>query len=161
MIFFTADEHYGHTNIIKYCDRPFASAEEMDAEIIKRHNEVVGENDIVYHLGDFTMKGTDKAEVYIMRLNGKHVFINGSHDYWNKNLKDIIELKVNDKYLVLCHYPMRSWPRSFHGSIQLFGHCHGSMKPEGKQMDVGVDTNDFYPYSLEQIISIMKNYENK
>ena len=43
--FFTADEHYGHTNIIKYCDRPFASVEEMDAEIIKRHNDLVGPQD--------------------------------------------------------------------------------------------------------------------
>jgi calcineurin-like phosphoesterase family protein len=154
--FFTADEHLGHKNILLYCKRPFANAEEMDNEIIKRHNEIVKPEDTVYHLGDFTLKGTQVAENYIRRLNGKHIFINGSHDYWNKELKDIIELKVNDKYIVLCHYPMRSWPRSFHGSIQLFGHCHGSLKPEGKQIDIGVDTHDFYPYSLEEILNIVK-----
>jgi calcineurin-like phosphoesterase family protein len=53
--FFTADEHYGHTIIIKYCERPFTSAEEMDAEIIKRHNDLVGPQDVTLHAGDFTL----------------------------------------------------------------------------------------------------------
>ena len=45
--FFTADEHYRHLNIIKYCNRPFTSVDEMDAEIIQRHNEMVGRKDVV------------------------------------------------------------------------------------------------------------------
>jgi len=53
--FFTADEHYGHTNIIRYCDRPFGSVEEMDTEIIERHNKFVGSQDVVIHAGDFTL----------------------------------------------------------------------------------------------------------
>ena len=82
--FFTADEHYGHANIIKYCDRPFASVEEMDAEIIKRHNELVGPQDVVLHAGDFTLMKKSFAENYIKRLYGTHIFLKGSHDYWLK-----------------------------------------------------------------------------
>ena len=67
--FFTADEHYGHTNIIRYCDRPFASAEEMDAEIIRRHNEIVGSQDVVIHAGDFTLAKKPSAESYTTALS--------------------------------------------------------------------------------------------
>ena len=84
--FFTADEHYGHTNIINYCDRPFSSVEEMDAEIIKRQNELVGPQDVVIHAGDFTLSNKPFAENYIKRLNGTHIFLKGSHDYWLKSL---------------------------------------------------------------------------
>ena len=70
-IFFTSDNHFGHGNIIKYCERPFSSVEEMDAEMIRRWNRVVKANDIVYHLGDFTLLGTKKAAEYFLRLNGK------------------------------------------------------------------------------------------
>ena len=62
--FFTTDEHYGHTNIIKFCDRPFASVEEMDAEIIQRHNELIGSKDVVIHAGDFTLAKKPFAENY-------------------------------------------------------------------------------------------------
>ena len=82
--FFTADEHYGHTNIIKYCDRPFSSVEKMDTEIIKRHNDLVSPRDITIHAGDFTLAKKAFAENYIKRLNGTHIFLKGSHDYWLK-----------------------------------------------------------------------------
>jgi calcineurin-like phosphoesterase family protein len=65
--FFTADEHYGQANIIKYCDRPFASVEEMDSEIIKRHNELVGPKDVVIHAGDFTLAKKPFAGNYIQQ----------------------------------------------------------------------------------------------
>ena len=52
-IFFTSDTHFGHTNIIKYCKRPFNSLEEHDETLIKNWNNKVGENDIIFHLGDF------------------------------------------------------------------------------------------------------------
>jgi calcineurin-like phosphoesterase family protein len=83
-IFFTADEHYGHTNIIRYCTRPFASAGVMDTEIIGRHNEFVGSQDEVIHAGDFTLVKRSIAEKYIKRLNGTHIFLKGNHNCWLK-----------------------------------------------------------------------------
>ncbi len=64
--FFISDEHYSHTNIIKYCNRPFKDVKEMDDEIIKRHNEVVSSEDIVVHAGDFTLRKTKEKQTIIL-----------------------------------------------------------------------------------------------
>ena|ERR1035437_7524737 len=164
--FFTADEHYSHSNIIKYCDRPFATVEEMNEEIIKRHNEVVGPEDVVVHVGDFTLrKNQSEVERLIARLNGKPIFIVGSHDYWmleNKynTYKEIWEEDIEGQHIVACHYAMRVWPLSHYNSWQLYGHSHGKLEGVGKSMDVGVDTHEYYPYSFEEIKKIMSTKED-
>lgn len=159
--FFTADEHYGHKNIIKYCDRPFNNVDEMNEELIRRHNEVVGPDDTVFHIGDFAL--AKDAEKYIRRLTGTHYFIRGSHDYWMTEPDighEIMELQVDTIHITLCHYAMRVWPRSHYNSWQLYGHSHGKLKPVGKQMDVGVDTNNFYPYEFKFIKDIMEKKDD-
>jgi calcineurin-like phosphoesterase family protein len=79
-VWFTSDTHFGHENIIKYCDRPFDSVEEMDEALVSNWNEVVGHNDLVYHLGDFTLGGADAANDYFGRLNGYiHILGNWWH----------------------------------------------------------------------------------
>lgn len=156
MYFFTADEHYGHANIIRYCKRPFASVAEMDSELIRRHNEVVGAKDIVVHAGDFTLAPPQVARQYLTRLTGEHVFIRGSHDRWMSGPPvDLWEKTIDGQYLVVCHYAMRVWPRSHYNSWQLFGHSHGGLEPVGKQWDVGVDNNNFYPLSFKELRAIM------
>lgn len=155
--FFTADEHYGHTNIIKYCNRPFKDVNEMNEILIMNHNSIVRPDDITIHLGDFTLQNKSYANSIIKRLLGTHIFIKGSHDNWANDLPYIWEKNINGIYIVACHYPMIEWPRSFHGSIQLFGHVHGRIKRElTNQMDVGVDTNNFYPYSLKEILKTIR-----
>ena len=62
-IFFTSDTHFGHAKIIEYLNRPFATAEEMDEQLAVRWNEIVGEKDTVYHLGDFTLGGWQNAKL--------------------------------------------------------------------------------------------------
>ena len=152
MYYFTSDEHYGHVNIIKYCNRPFKDIKEMDDKLIDMQNSVVKDDDIVIHVGDFTLKNKKEAENYIRRLNGKHIFLKGSHDYWNKDLPDIWEKLIGGVYIVACHYPFRVWPRSHYGSINLHGHSHGKLKPLENQWDVGVDNNNFYPVSFEDLL---------
>ena len=66
-MFFTSDTHISHHNIIKYCNRPFANAKEMDAEMIKRWNEKVKLDDTIYHLGDFTLGSKVNAERYLLK----------------------------------------------------------------------------------------------
>jgi len=162
--FFTADEHYGHTNIIKYCDRPFATVEEMDEEMIKRHNEVVKEGDIVIHVGDFTLRSAREAENIIRRLNGTNHFLRGSHDRCIKEtdapFADIWETNIEGQHVVACHYAMRVWGESHYNSWMLYGHSHGKLEGVGKSMDVGVDTHNFYPYSFEEIKKIMSTKED-
>lgn len=164
MYFFTGDEHFGHKNILQYCERPFADVHEMNSEIIRRHNEVVSDDDIVIHAGDFTLNRD--ASRYIKRLKGKsHVFLRGSHDHWMKSDKVFYqrwEKTIAKQHVVVDHYAAFVWSCSHHGSWQLHGHSHGglerhSLYPFGKQWDVGVDNNDFYPVSFEQLLEIMKS----
>ena len=87
-IFFTADTHFGHENVIQFDKRPFASADEMDEEMIKRWNNKVGKGDLVYVLGDMIWKSiTDYAEPLIKSLNGQIILIKGNHDQFIKNGK--------------------------------------------------------------------------
>lgn len=158
MEWITADTHFGHKNILKYCHRPFSSVEEMDEELIRRWNERVSSNDIIYHLGDLTLK--KDADEYLDRLNGKIRLVPGSHDYWLKrvNLQKYVgrleilpvykTIRCEGKKLVLCHYPMRSWDSSYYGSIHLHGHSHGNIPDEENFFDVGVDCNGYAPVLL-------------
>ena len=158
MYFFTADEHYGHKNIIKFCNRSFSSTEEMDEILIERHNSVVRENDIVIHAGDFTLSKKSIANEYLRKLEGNHIFLRGSHDRWlNKSVPYIWEEQIDGQIIVACHYAMRVWPKSHYNSWQLFGHSHGKLEPQGKQWDIGVDNNNFYPISFDELIEIMKS----
>ena len=150
--FFTADEHYGHSNIIKYCNRPFEDVQDMNEELIKRHNAIVKEHDQVIHVGDFALLPTNGAAYIISQLHGDHVFLQGSHDKWAHNLGFLWEHKFEEElYIVACHYPMLSWPRSHHGSFLLHGHTHGRLKAYPGILDVGVDCWDYAPVPLEEI----------
>lgn len=155
-IFFIADEHLGHKNIIKYCNRPFNSVEEMDETIINNHNSVVSDNDIVFHLGDFTLRSKAIAYGYLDRLKGEHICLRGSHDNWlPKSAPFIVQETIENIKITMCHYAMRVWHCSHYNSWQLYGHSHGNLEPRGKQWDVGVDNNNFYPLSFEQVKEIM------
>lgn len=168
MYWFTSDEHYGHKNIIRYSERPFHTIEEMDETLIENHNSVVQKNDMTIHAGDFTLWKNIKGiyERYINKLNGKHIFLVGSHDYWLRgNGNDQIwqrNISIHNKkyFFVVCHYNMRTWHKSHYNSFQLFGHSHGRLEPTGKQHDIGVDNNNYYPVSAEQIFNIMQGRDD-
>lgn len=156
MYFFTADQHYGHANVIRFCERPFATVDEMDRELIRRHNAVVKPGDTVVHAGDFAYRNSRSPQSYLAELNGTHILVRGSHDAWlDASAHEILELKIEGQYVVACHYALRTWPRSHYGSWQVHGHSHGTLPPLGKQWDVGVDNNDFTPVSFARLREIM------
>jgi len=163
-VWFTSDTHFGHTNIIRYCNRPFSTAEEMNHIIIKNFNSVVGSDDLVYHLGDFAFRN---HEFYRKQLNGKHFLILGNHDdrkevdkanfIWVRTTAGV---KVNGQYIWLSHFSHRIWDRCHHGSFHLFGHSHNGVEDYGKSCDVGVDAWNFYPVSFEQLVERFKDRQN-
>ena len=156
---FTADQHFGHKNIIEHCDRPFETLQEMNAEIILRHNSVVSKDDIVVHAGDFCcVNNKDQASIYIKQLNGNHIFLRGSHDNWLPgSAKYVWRKRIDGHLIVACHYAMRTWECSHRNSWQLYGHSHGGLPAIGKTLDIGVDSHNFYPWSFDEIVEHMRS----
>lgn len=164
-IWFTSDTHFGHENILKYCDRPFDSVEEMNEQMIDNWNSVINNKTVVYHLGDFAYRNSvEECKEILDRLKGKIHLIKGNHDHkdilkfdrW-ESVSDIVNLKYRKKKLVLFHYPIRSWNGRWRGSIHLYGHVHGQGEEYGKSLDVGVDSWNYKPVSFDQIMEVMEN----
>lgn len=181
-IWFTSDTHLGHANVIRYCNRPWSMVNEMDKALIERWNKFVKPNDTVYHLGDLCLtKRVDVIDGWLGQLNGTIRLVRGNHDVWTRRfdrlqnkhkikwIKDYAErtFEVDGKRhkFVLCHFPMLSWHGSHRSpsSIMLHGHCHGSIQNLNQsvcRMDVGVDCNNWYPISLENIITMMEGRDS-
>lgn len=171
MLYFSADAHLGHTNIIKYCNRPFANADEMNRTIIDNINAIIQPDDTYWHLGDLAWK-IDDLKWFISQVNCNHInWLLGNHDVHvtKKNLDDIpkitiykgyVDLRIEKQAVTLCHFPMRSWQAKSHGAWHLYGHVHGRiLDPDPFSLDVGVDTNNFKPWSWEQIKEYMTKYK--
>ena len=170
MNYYTSDLHVDHKNIIKICNRPFPSVEEMEAELVKRWNAKVTPIDHVYVLGDIMFR-PQKFNEFIGKLNGSIHYIAGNHDadVWRKNksnptshvyfhppIHEIHDRIGSQEYkVILCHYPIHEWNGMFNGAIHLHGHCHGNIGVSFKERayDVGVDLWDFAPISLEEIFT--------
>lgn len=177
---FTSDWHYSHKNIIKYCNRPFSTIEEMNDALVINWLRSVKPNDTVYFLGDFIFS-VDKETIgqVITSMRAKEVhFIAGNHDVHLRaatrekftTYSDYKEITVNDstvpggiQHIVLSHYPMLSWNKSFYGSWMLHGHCHGNLgeDPNALRVDVGVDCWGFKPVSYEQLKEKMRQKNPK
>ena len=158
-IWFTADTHFNHTNVIKYCSRPFATVDEMNERLIENWNSCVGVNDRIYIIGDFAFSGHCAL---LDRLNGQKHLIVGNHDKMTsvverhfRSVSQMKEIRIKNRKIVMCHYPLRTWNDSRIGSILLFGHTHGRCVTDNLSFDVGVDTHEYKPYSYEEIMQMV------
>jgi calcineurin-like phosphoesterase family protein len=155
--FFTSDTHFGDHRTINIHRRPFAAVAEMDAALIDRWNEVVADEDEVWHLGDFARSLRD-AERVLGLLRGRKHLIRGNNDPeavtahpgW-ASVRDYHELGIGERLVILCHYPFRAWNGQARGAVNLHGHSHGRGKPLPRQVDVGVDAWDFRPILFDTI----------
>ena len=153
----------------------------MDAEIIRRCNEVVGPDDTLYVLGDIGFLPVEEQIARLNQMNGRKFLLWGNHDVrGQRERKDLVQCcfqraddlwKIKARVLpvgggmvkpvkiVLCHYAMRVWDGSFRGSWHLYGHSHGTLPddPNSLSLDVGVDCWDFYPVSLDQVAERMSH----
>ena len=143
MIFYIADWHYNHANILSYDNRPFKTVEEMDAALVERWNATVTSADTVYVLGDMFWGGETKAVPVLDSLNGKKILIKGNHDRcknteFRKRFDQIsgyLEITDGDRHVVLCHYPMPCFKNHFHGWYHLYGHVHNSFEANMMEHD--------------------------
>ena len=166
MIYYIADTHFNHANIIRYCNRPFSSVEKMNNTIIDNWNKKVKKDDDVYILGDFCFGNKNDAIDLFSKLNGRIHFIRGNHDRWlgndtffyigneKINVYNLLSIKDKDRVVILCHYPIESWNRKFHGSYHLYGHVHNSEKVADipNRYNVGADVTNFSPVTLDELI---------
>lgn len=181
-IFFTSDLHFGHRNIIRFCNRPWGSLEEMDEGLVKNWNSVVGKDDIVFDLGDFAFASNGRWKEILSQLNGRHYLILGNHDiqrFPGDKIMELFEdvqpqmlLQIDDRYVYLNHYPFLCYGGSWRGPknavYQLHGHVHSGPNSAGKdcdrlnnifpyQYDVGVDNNNYKPISWQEVCEKIEN----
>jgi calcineurin-like phosphoesterase family protein len=174
--------HYNHSNLVKGITkwdddeacRDFKSVQEMNDLLIHNFNEKVMPNDILWLCGDIAW-GSMAIIEFMNRLNCKNVYIVlGNHDkdidkgsdYIKslfKYIGRVIDIDVDGVRVILSHFAFRVWNKSHFGSYHLYGHSHGRLEDlkTSLSMDVGVDTNNFYPYSWKEIVERMKKKEFK
>ena len=166
-LFFTADTHFGDHRTINIWKRPFSTPAEMDAFLVEQWNAVVSPEDEVWHLGDVARQ-PNHVEALLGRLNGTKHLLRGNNDPdetlaapgW-ASVGTYAELEIDQRTLVLCHYPFRSWNGQHRGSINLHGHSHGRLKPMPRQFDVGVDVHGFAPITLAQLLGAKLDKDNQ
>jgi len=154
---FTADHHFSHGNIIEYCGRPFHSTKHMDMELIRRWNERVTDEDVVYHLGDFAFRGVMKPQDYLDQLNGQIIIIMGNHDRGN-------DVKSKLTSAVIRHGGLDIWMNHEPKAVYKFnfcGHIHDKWKLSRRGpyiiVNVGVDVWYFYPVDINEILKFLSS----
>lgn len=187
-IFVTSDHHFGHSNIIQYCDRPFVDVDEMDRELVRRWNNTVPPNGVVFHLGDFCLGDINEADAFLRQLNGQIniITLTWHHDKrWLPYIDGYSRSKSNhpinllgQEYVIdvtgfgkhpigihMSHYPLAEWDRKHYGAIHLHGHSHGNHLGDyhltGELcFDVGVDSRNstYAPLRLSEITALKRRY---
>jgi calcineurin-like phosphoesterase family protein len=185
-IWFTSDSHFGHTNIAgpkistwSSGYRDFNSVHEMNMALVDGINKYVKEDDILYHLGDWSFGGVQNIFQFRNYIICKNIhLVLGNHDQHiiDKEIKyhdttfnpielfssvqDVLTIELGKTKLFLSHYSHRVWLGSHKGVIHLYGHSHGSIPDYGKSMDVGVDVafkkfGEYRPFNIGDITNIM------
>ena len=177
--FFSSDHHFGHKNIIRLSNRPFEDLHAMHKAFTENWNAVVGKDDLVYVLGDFSFSNTKDTAGYLSYLNGRKILIAGNHDkhgdyaYIKAGFEHVFHearIKIAGRYVNLSHFPyapkliegvppyeLRYMDRRPHddGRWLLHGHTHSSEKLRGRQIHIGVDAWNYKPVPIEEIESII------
>lgn len=186
-IYFTSDTHYNHSNICRATTkwdksdnltRDFKSLEHMNDVLVNNINEMVMQDDILIHLGDWSFGGFEKISEFRDRIFCKNIhLVAGNHDhhivrnkegiqkifssvreYLNLDLRIPKGKEVEIINIICMHYPISTWDSMNKGIIHLHGHVHLPQHlrvAEGRAMDVGVDGNNYYPISIGEIMKIM------
>lgn len=179
-IYFTADTHFNHENILGFCSRPFKGVKEHDEALIENWNKKVPDDALVFHLGDVCFGNCAYNRDILKRLNGNIYLVLGNHDirgdaygrYKNRFIGMSMEtlVTIGDQKIILNHFPLLCFAGSYRKKPvwQLYGHVHTSPYSRGRDMDridgnvfphqydVGVDNNNFTPVSFAELREIIK-----
>lgn len=176
-IFVTADTHFGYAAAIEVFNRACSDVAEMNDILIERINEVVGPDDVLYHLGDFVGpieagSTTRYAESIRERIACRRIIlVLGNHDPRGEERFDRLFESVHEilsmkgwrsgeargkERLVLSHYAIRIWQGRHNGSLHLYGHSHGTLDEIGRSTDIGIDCWSLYPQPLEAVLAMLR-----
>lgn len=186
-IWLVSDTHWLHSNICvgtsswtdKSGCRNFQTLQEHDETILENLNSLVMPEDILFHLGDFSVGSKSsylnctKQEAYRhfrtkIKCN-KIFYIRGNHSLPKYDLDnlgifedsfDYHEFRYKSNFIVMSHFPFRSWNYMSKSSIHCYGHCHHTNYKDsiyGRSMDIGVDGNNFKPWLLEDVIEVLSS----
>lgn len=184
-LFFISDFHVGHENVIRFDGRPFENVTKMHETLISNWNQVVSDEDIVFYLGDLSMRcHISTVKWFVEQLNGKIHFLMGNHDKYREirnlgrfekiwgddDVQGAGKIQVRDEtvkggwqHIEMSHYPILSWNKHHHSAWHLHGHCHQSLTKnpdmswyyKRKVMDVGCNGLDYTPISYSELKNIM------
>lgn len=178
MVYFTADPHFGHDNIIKGCNRPYDNVQEMNFDMIQKWNRKITKCDTVYILGDMFFRCETPPECILSQLNGQKHLIVGNHDSsWMKKMdvnkyflsvNNMLETSFKTGSATICHYPMVTWNNQ-HKTYMIHGHIHNDTESDywhllcsnPRILNAGVDINNFEPVTLEELIRNNEEFKRK
>lgn len=154
-----ADQHFFHTNIIKYCNRPYPNIELMNQCLIGNYNNVVKPDDVCIFVGDVGF-GNDKQICNIInQLNGYKILVIGNHDmkFYN-HLKNVFHeinllylIEDNNAEIIFTHYPMDNLPLHI---TNVHGHLHEKITGNEQHINVAVERIGYTPINLKEILPI-------
>jgi calcineurin-like phosphoesterase family protein len=184
-VWFTADLHFGHANIIEYSRRPFRDVVAMDKALVTRWNETVAPDDTVWVLGDVALGQIELSLAHVARLAGRKRLLAGNHDrcwaghgrraegwaeqYLQAGFDEIhhgeVVLSLEGTQVLACHFPYRGDSHDLdryvaarpvdHGLWLLHGHVHERWRQRGRMLNVGVDAWDYRPVSAATLAEIV------
>jgi calcineurin-like phosphoesterase family protein len=183
---FTADLHFGHQNIIGYCNRPFDGVSSMNDALIRNWNETVGENDIVYVLGDFALGTIADTLPLAAELSGRKILVAGNHDRcwaghghtadgwleryldagFDEVLQGVVRLNLGEQQVLMCHFPYAGdsddadrfveHRPTDHGEWLLHGHVHDRWAQLDLMINVGVEVAGYRPIEAEFVLDLIR-----
>lgn len=184
MIYYTADTHFRDQAIMRKCQRPFKTLQEMEKKLINNWNCKINDDDDVYVLGDVVNENDQEAIEVIRSLKGHKHLIVGNHDHVLldklkndgvfESIKFIELILDNNRKVCVCHYPLMDWIARDENSVLIYGHIHNKTRNNGiiyKKMkdfyagvpayNCGVDVCGFEPRTLDELIILKEANRNE
>jgi len=161
-----SDQHFGHNNIINYCNRPFPDTRLMTECMIGNYQKLVKPNDICIWVGDVGFMNDLEINNILSQLNGYKILVIGNHDFHHQKLRNLnfhevyllyhLRVEDDDLDLVFTHYPMNNLPP---GVINIHGHLHDKETGSNQHINVSVERTNYKPINLKTLIPIAKQYK--